>query len=56
MRFLANDAGLTNLLGNAIKFHDDKPPRIHVSAERQRTQGVFSVRDNGIGIELEFAD
>ena len=25
---------LQNLVGNAIKFHGEKPPRIHVSAER----------------------
>jgi signal transduction histidine kinase/HAMP domain-containing protein len=43
-----------NLIGNALKFHGDKPPRIHVAAERQGSFWVFSVRDNGIGIEPEY--
>jgi chemotaxis family two-component system sensor kinase Cph1 len=43
-----------NLIGNALKFHGDKPPRIHVAAERQGNFWVFSVKDNGIGIEPEY--
>lgn len=43
-----------NLLGNAIKFHGEAPPRIHVSATRGDAIWVFSVRDNGIGIEREY--
>jgi signal transduction histidine kinase len=44
-----------NLIANAIKFHSDKPPEIHISARRvtNRVAGPyweFSVRDNGIGI------
>lgn len=42
---------LQNLLGNAIKFRGPKPPRIHVSAVRQDREWVFSVRDEGIGID-----
>ena len=45
-----------NLAGNAIKFHAQDPPRVHVSAARRGSQWVFSVRDNGIGIDPEFAD
>jgi signal transduction histidine kinase len=40
-----------NLIGNAIKFRGAEPPRIHVGAWRQGGDWVFSVRDNGIGID-----
>lgn len=45
-----------NLLNNAIKFHGGAAPRIHMSAEQQGDQWLFSVRDNGIGIAAEFFD
>lgn len=44
-----------NLIGNSIKFCSQKPPRIHVSAEKKGNQWVFSVRDNGIGIDPQYA-
>jgi PAS domain S-box-containing protein len=42
---------LANLILNAVKFRDHKPPRIHVKAERREREWVFSVSDNGIGID-----
>jgi light-regulated signal transduction histidine kinase (bacteriophytochrome) len=45
-----------NLIANAIKFQGDTPPRIHVSAQDQGGEWLFSVRDNGIGIDREYAD
>lgn len=45
-----------NLIGNAIKFHGETPPRVHLSAERKDQEWVFSVRDQGIGIEPEYTD
>ncbi len=45
-----------NLIENAVKFRSEDPPRVHVSAEQQSDEWVFSVRDNGIGIDPEYAE
>ncbi|RUR73148.1 ATP-binding protein [Chlorogloeopsis fritschii PCC 9212] len=45
-----------NLIGNAIKFRSDKAPEIHVGASRLEDEWLFSVRDNGIGIDPQFSD
>ncbi|MBI5623324.1 MAG: transporter substrate-binding domain-containing protein [Elusimicrobia bacterium] len=42
---------LQNLVANALKFRGERPPIVHVSARRTGDDWVFSVRDNGIGIE-----
>lgn len=63
---------LQNLVGNAIKYRDDKAPRIHVSARpmavdaverlnyatsaRHQTIWQFTVEDNGIGIDEKYAE
>ncbi len=47
---------LQNLIGNAIKFHGEKPPRIHISAIKEENKWVFSVKDNGIGIDPKYFD
>ncbi|MCP2268529.1 HAMP domain-containing protein [Actinokineospora diospyrosa] len=45
-----------NLIGNAVKFRGEAAPVVRVEAERDGEQWLFSVRDNGIGIEPEFAE
>jgi len=59
---------LQNLISNAIRFRSEKQPRIHVSAEKIENSAiripqseikkgwVFSVSDNGIGIDPEFSE
>jgi signal transduction histidine kinase len=49
-------AAFQNLLGNAIKFRGESPARISVAAERTGDEWTFSVTDNGIGIEPEYAE
>jgi light-regulated signal transduction histidine kinase (bacteriophytochrome) len=47
---------LQNLIGNAIKFRGEESPRIHVSAEEKGSEWIFSVKDNGIGIDPQFKE
>jgi signal transduction histidine kinase len=45
-----------NLIGNAIKFKDGETPEVHISAEKKENNWVFSVHDNGIGIDPKSLD
>lgn len=48
-----------HLIKNAIKFRKpDEPPKIHISARKdsQKKEYIFSVSDNGIGIEPQYTD
>jgi PAS domain S-box-containing protein len=45
-----------NLIGNAIKFRGDAPPQISVQATRRDSRWMFSVTDNGIGIDMRYAE
>jgi signal transduction histidine kinase len=45
-----------NLIGNAIKFHGKEPPRVYVSVERRPNEWLFSIRDNGVGLDPEYAE
>jgi light-regulated signal transduction histidine kinase (bacteriophytochrome) len=38
-------------MGNAMKFHGPEAPRIHIGCEQRNGEWVFSVGDNGIGID-----
>jgi PAS domain S-box-containing protein len=42
---------LQNLIGNAIKYRGAEAPQVHVSAKNDAKKWIFSVRDNGLGID-----
>ncbi|MGB9936707.1 MAG: PAS domain S-box protein [Methanobacterium sp.] len=46
-----------NLIGNALKFcREGAKPKIHISAGKKGNEYVFSVSDNGIGMEEQYGD
>ncbi len=52
---------LQNLIVNGIKFHSEKAPKIHISAKRvsaenKASEWLFSVQDNGIGIDPQYSN
>jgi signal transduction histidine kinase len=45
-----------NLISNGLKFRGQQQPHVHVGARREGQEWVFSVEDNGIGIEQKYLD
>jgi len=45
-----------NIISNSLKFHGEKAPQVEISAALKGNDWIFSVRDNGIGIEPKYKD
>jgi PAS domain S-box-containing protein len=47
-----------NLIGNAIKFRSERPPEVQIDVELDggRNRWQFSIKDNGIGMDMQYAD
>lgn len=45
-----------NLISNAIKFNDNQPPKVSIQAESRNNEILFTVQDNGIGIDPQFSE
>ncbi len=56
----ANDGRLLqvfqNLISNAIKYRSDRPLQVHITAKPTEDEWIFAIRDNGIGIDMTYAD
>ena len=45
-----------NLIGNGIKYRNSSAPKIHVSCRQEAGDWLFSMKDNGIGIDPQYAE
>jgi signal transduction histidine kinase len=46
----------SNLIGNAVKYRNALKPEVHISAREQRDEWCIAVKDNGIGLDMQYAD
>ena len=44
------------LIGNALHHSGERPPRIHITAEKRDEEWLFAVRDNGPGIDNAYLE
>lgn len=54
--FLSLTAVFRILIENACKFRSEAAPRIHISADRQGANWIFSVEDNGLGFDPVYSE
>lgn len=47
---------LQNLVGNAVKYGGERDPKVSVQAVRKESEWLFSVQDNGIGIDPKYKE
>jgi PAS domain S-box-containing protein len=47
---------LQNLISNGVKFRSEETPTIHIAAEKKANEWIFSVQDNGIGIDPQYSE
>ena len=45
-----------NLLANAIKYRGERRPEVHISARNDGSETIFSISDNGIGIDPKYSE